>query len=86
MRDLDKLRDELARGYQQAGVFIEGFTAAVKVMSDREDFIHAYYNPKDTSFKQMVESFVTLSESDKEKLIDLAKALKALNPANKGES
>jgi hypothetical protein len=63
--------------------FIQGFTAAHQLMSWREDFLHAYYNPKDTSFKQMIETFITLSESEKEKLIDLAKAFKALG--SKGE-
>lgn len=40
-----------------------------------KDFIVAYTNPADTSFRQMMDTFLTLSDEKKSKVIDLCKAL-----------
>ena len=41
-------------------------------------FIMAYYNPADTSFKEMVHNFASLSDSDKKEFIALAESMRAL--------
>ena len=40
-----------------------------------KEFVIEYTNPKDTSFRQMMDTFKTLSDDKKQKLINLAKAL-----------
>jgi Zn-finger nucleic acid-binding protein len=47
------------------------------------ELLKAYYNPKDMSFKKMMDTFVTLSEAEKEKIIDLTQALNALSEVEK---
>ncbi len=39
------------------------------------DFLKKYYNPQDTSFRAMMETFATLEPEQKDKLINLSKSL-----------
>lgn len=47
-------------------------------LRDEAAFIQEYLNPKDTSFKTMVDSFKLLSKEKQGKLIDLSRSLLAM--------
>lgn len=66
--------------------FKEGFDSAVALLLPRLEeaklkakFIEQYLNPADTSFRQMIDTFKSLSEDKKEKLINLTKSLVNMN-------
>lgn len=68
--------------------FIKGFDVAVKLCRDEIDklqtqieFLKQYYNPEDTSVKTMVETFVTLSDEQKQALINLTESLRKMKDA-----
>jgi hypothetical protein len=43
------------------------------------DFVKLYFNPADTSFRNMMDSFHQLTITQKEKLIDLSRSLASLS-------
>ena len=55
--------------------FINGFDAGVAEMQAQVEFLKMYFNPKDTSFKNMIETFSELSDEQKQALINLTEAL-----------
>lgn len=46
-----------------------------EALKEQVDFLKMYYNPKDTSFQTMVETFIELSDEQKQALINLTEAL-----------
>lgn len=46
-------------------------------------FVQEYLNPSDTSFRTMIDTFQTLDPSDKDKMIELSKALAAFYEADR---
>lgn len=91
----DELADQVeiphfAKSYsERAGhiaSFKDGFDSAVALLLPRLEeaelkakFIEQYLNPADTSFRQMIDTFKSLSEDKKEKLINLTKSLVNMN-------
>lgn len=68
------LRDEPAWHYSVID-FEKGFDAGVAEMQVQVEFLKMYFNPKDTSFKNMIETFSELSDEQKQALINLTEAL-----------
>lgn len=69
-QDLDKA----IAWYLKIG-FEDGFDAGVAEMQAQVEFLKMYYNPADTSFKTMIETFSQLSDEQKQALINLTEAL-----------
>lgn len=57
---------------------------ALENESLKVDFVKAYYNPKDTSFKNMIDAWMTFTDDQKEKLINLCNSLRALSGKGEG--
>ena len=58
---------------------IEKLKAENERLKSELAFVQAYLNPKDTSFRQMIDSFKLLPKDKQDKLIDLSRALAAIN-------
>lgn len=52
--------------------------STIAQLESERDFAIEYLNPADTSFRQMIDTFRTLSKDQQDKLIDLSRSLKAL--------
>lgn len=73
---------ELKECYQRIDELNQDLEAAkseISALREQLAFTKEYLNPKDTSFRQMVDNFMTLSNEDKDKIIDLSRAMAALN-------
>lgn len=57
--------------------------SAYESMKLQKDFILAYLNPKDTSFKNMILDFVSLDKLKQDRLIDLTECLLKIQEACK---
>ena len=72
------IHDKLKGAQMSADSYKVLYEAKAKECEDlkiRIDFIKAYLNPADTSFRQMIDSFLELSDEDQQKIIELTRAL-----------
>lgn len=73
----DKLMSDVLQANRIWG-FEQGYNfrdAEVAELRAQVEFCKMYYKPDDTSFKTMIETFVELSDEQKDALIELTKAL-----------
>ena len=70
------------QGVNWAADIILQLCAEVERLETQLEFMKEYFNPADTRFRTMIDSFKTLSKENQIKLIDLSKALLAIKEAD----
>lgn len=84
---LDEAKDNWPRAeWEDIRCFVEKsaygkLQARVAELETQLEFTKKYLNPADTSFRQMIDAFRSLSKENQEKLIDLSRSLLALKGA-----